>query len=593
MMINRNQNGRICICALNSPHTLYSYQKTLIREFSRLVSCLYVVSDSPVERAELTGNNIVFMENICGFDVDKWRSVLLDHPDMIRGCTELLLINDSFFGPLYDMAPVFDAMSRDSCDFWGITEHEPIMENGEKLCDRFLQRYFVLYKKQILEDEHFWTFWKALPDMRSYSATERSYEFRITEYLRNLGYEYSVLCNSRNLDPREDTYYVSHILFDTYYLLTHENLPVVPIYAFEIERKVVLNYSPGTNLSNTMTYLRARTSYRLSDIYEYLLDNRNVYDLSVNLNLTKIFPSGKRRVPKTLARRRIGVIAYLFYSASFAEHVACLVRLPSFIDVIIVTNTPEHIGTIQKLARSGKRKITPVLSQGTGRDWGALLLDCQSIISSYDYLCFLHDKRTEYLAYPSIGQSFEELLWHNMICSEGYIVNMLEYFEENPWVGLAVPPVVNHSIYLAMYHNFWTVCFEETKKLAHKLSINTKFLEKEKPPLSIGSVFWCRTKALQKIYTYPFSPEDFPPEPMAVDGTINHALERILPYAAQDQGYLTICTMSDRYAEVYDTNLQYMLQGLLDCLRTTAPDYYSFQNLLGILDDKLKEDPIK
>lgn len=593
MMKNRKRKKRVCICALNSQYTLYSYQKTLIREFSMLADSMYVVSGSSIDHTEFRKNNITYVEHISGFDIDKWRYVLLKYRSIISSYEELLLINDSFFGPFYDLTPVLDSMSRNECDFWGMTEHKPIMENGRQISDRFVQRYFVLYKKQILEDKRFWIFWKELPSMTSYPDTEKYYEFRMTRYLEQSGYRYCVLCNSTALEPRENKYYVSHILFDTYYLLTHEKLPVIPIYAFQIERETVLNYSTGSNLSDTMAYIKEHTSYAPALIYEYLLENMNIYDLSINLNLTKIFSTGKRTIPKVLSRRSIGVIAYLFYADSFAKHVTCLTRLPSFADIIVVTDTPEKMEAIKKIARTKKRKITVLLSQGIGRDWGALLMDCRELIQSYDYLCFLHDKKTEYLAYPSIGRSFEELLWHNMICSEGYLINMLEYFEENKWVGLAVPPVANHNIYFEMYHNFWTICFDETRKLAQKLSINTKFLKREKPPLSIGSVFWCRTDALKNIFGYSFSPEDFPPEPLAVDGTINHALERLLPYAAQEQGYLTVTVMSSHYAELYGTTNQYMLQKLLHNLKEMIPDYYSFQNLLCQLNEKLKEEPIE
>ena len=44
-------------------------------------------------------------------------------------------------------------------------------------------------------------------------------------------------------------------------------------------------------------------------------------------------------------------------------------------------------------------------------------------------------------------------------------------------------------------------------------------------------------QGIEKIFEYAFKGEDFPAEPMPVDGTISHAIERIWPYVAQEAGY--------------------------------------------------------
>jgi lipopolysaccharide biosynthesis protein len=52
-----------------------------------------------------------------------------------------------------------------------------------------------------------------------------------------------------------------------------------------------------------------------------------------------------------------------------------------------------------------------------------------------------------------------------------------------------------------------------------------------------GTMFWCRPAALKPLLNLRLGWEDYPPEPVPYDGTILHAIERILPFVAENQGY--------------------------------------------------------
>ena len=52
---------------------------------------------------------------------------------------------------------------------------------------------------------------------------------------------------------------------------------------------------------------------------------------------------------------------------------------------------------------------------------------------------------------------------------------------------------------------------------------------------------------------------DFPQEPMPLDDTISHAMERIYPYVAASRGYLTEIVMTEDYAKSGMLNYNYML----------------------------------
>ena len=80
------------------------------------------------------------------------------------------------------------------------------------------------------------------------------------------------------------------------------------------------------------------------------------------------------------------------------------------------------------------------------------------------------------------------------------------------------------------------------------------------PIAPLGTMFWFRPKALNKLFAYDWAYDDFPKEPNAYDGTLLHAVERIYPFVAQDAGFYSAWVMTNRFARIELTNICYMLR---------------------------------
>jgi lipopolysaccharide biosynthesis protein len=59
----------------------------------------------------------------------------------------------------------------------------------------------------------------------------------------------------------------------------------------------------------------------------------------------------------------------------------------------------------------------------------------------------------------------------------------------------------------------------------------------------LGTMFWARPRALESLLQLNLQWQDYPEEPAPLDGTVLHAIERLLPFAASQAGY--------RYATTY------------------------------------------
>ena len=80
----------------------------------------------------------------------------------------------------------------------------------------------------------------------------------------------------------------------------------------------------------------------------------------------------------------------------------------------------------------------------------------------------------------------------------------------------------------------WNENFFIAKKLAHRLDINNlpKYFD-----FPIGNMFWAKKGALSSLYNLNISWEDYPKEPIKYDGTVLHAIERLIPIIAKRSGF--------------------------------------------------------
>jgi lipopolysaccharide biosynthesis protein len=182
-------------------------------------------------------------------------------------------------------------------------------------------------------------------------------------------------------------------------------------------------------------------------------------------------------------------------------------------DLLLSTDTAAKAGTLRAVtARYQWGEVLIRVVPNRGRDLGPLLTGFAAEVSAYDLIGHLHGKRTLQIDEGRLGDRWREFLWQHLVG------------DRHPMIFPADPNLSD-----------WDGNLEMATDLAKTMGI-----EGPLPPFfdfPVGSMFWVRPDALRPLLELRLDWNDYPEEPVPADGTILHALERLLPFAARTAGY--------------------------------------------------------
>jgi lipopolysaccharide biosynthesis protein len=140
----------------------------------------------------------------------------------------------------------------------------------------------------------------------------------------------------------------------------------------------------------------------------------------------------------------------------------------------------------------------------------------------------VHGKRSLGVDQGTMGDSWREFLWQHLIGDCHPMMDLvLARFVRDAGLGMVFPDDPHLSDW------------DDNHEIAAGLATRMGMAEPLPPffDFPIGTMFWARTKALQPLLALRLGWSDYPLEPVQEDGTILHAIERLLPFAARQAGY--------------------------------------------------------
>jgi lipopolysaccharide biosynthesis protein len=168
-----------------------------------------------------------------------------------------------------------------------------------------------------------------------------------------------------------------------------------------------------------------------------------------------------------------------------------------------------------------------------GRDIGPFLTAFSAaFVDHYDVVGHLHTKKTADLQDEEMGKNWRLFLLENLV---GGRTNMVDII-----LGRMA---ADHSIGMVFPDDPYIVGWEKNKPYAEALGQRLGLNQlSENILFPVGTMFWARVESLLPIFELRLGWQDYPPEPLPYDGSILHALERLLPFVAAKQGFRSVLT---------------------------------------------------
>lgn len=541
------------------------YQLRDIRENVSFLHCVIngTLTDEGRQSLEEIADEVFERENK-GNDIGAYKAAL-EHIgwDKIGEYDELVLMNNTCFGPVYPFKEAFDWSKIKDVELWGLswdTKSDWLGTNKYLHYNKtktHIQSYFLVMRKPLVGSEFLKSFFKEIPDDTNYIMSGLVFEYAFPGYFEEYGYKSAVYCGGN-----EDLNYP--LLHDPVHLFRAYRMPLFKKRGFFHHYTDVMTNTGGQATYELIRFIQSETDYDLSMVWKSILRTCSLSDIVRCAQLNRVLSSNMAE-PKCEITSTVGVVFHAFYEDLFDESLKYLENFPENTGFLITTDTAEKKELLQAKLDNININAETVVVGNRGRDVSALLVGAADFVKKYDLICFAHDKKTTQIKPEGVGRSWRYKLYQNTFGTKEYVENVIKTFEKEEQLGIAFPSPPNHHQYAYDIGNGWIGNFNNTDKLLSDFGIKVKRNEHTMCVAPLGTCFWFRPKALEKLFEgyegTGWHYEDFPREPNRCDQTLLHAIERAYAYFAQDAGYYPAYLYNSEFAAIELTNLEFFKVG--------------------------------
>jgi predicted HAD superfamily hydrolase len=267
-------------------------------------------------------------------------------------------------------------------------------------------------------------------------------------------------------------------------------------------------------------------------------NRRNSFKGNVLLNPDFLYTYENSSLPDNL-NLKLGLHIHLFYLDQYIEFLERLKDFPHPFDLYITIPDKNYEKLLYIYFTSkiipNLKKLIVILAANRGRDIAPWLIEMRNIHTEYDIFGHFHTKKNSDIGF---GDEWRNYLLDNLL-KKNVVIDILNLFVNKKNLGLVYPP---------MYKDVYGVITSAGDPPFQELDTVNKYLSKIGLPeinncneihFSVGTMFWYRPHALKRLFHDGLSYNDFPQEPVGINGTLAHAIERLPSYIAKNAGYDT------------------------------------------------------
>lgn len=503
------------------------------------------------EKVEKIADDIIEKENK-GMDVMAYKAAIdFVGYEKLKKYDELIMMNFTIMGPVTPLEDMFQDMDARDIDFWGLTlfhgcDGDPFGADCEYgFLPMHIQSHFIAVRNDMLKSDDFKEYWESRPEIKKYSDAIGKHEAVFTRHFDELGYKWDVYSDTRDCMDYTDLPIISMPVK----LIRDKKCPVFKRRNFFQEYFDIMNKSTGEVEAELYDYLKKHTDYDVNYIWDNMLRVQNISDIKKAVQLNYVLSTRAAEYTKEPEKKVLFVVFVSDIRHMYGNYKR-IENLPDTCDVLLAAPSEEVLDTFNRIFNC-KHIVKTIVSDKIYSAIGRLSI-VKDEVKRYELICFLNDFRDNKLEFDSVNESFLFRCYSTLAYNETYINNIINLFDKNERMGLLLSPPPNHADYYPTLGCFdWGDNFDTTKELAKYMELNVNIDITKEPLPAYGDMFFARTDALSAVFDTDF-------EAFCETDNIDLIFERIYAYAAQAKGYYTAGVMSDEFAAIETTNLQYM-----------------------------------
>lgn len=239
--------------------------KSLLPQLDKLVIAVNgMITDASRRKLEKYSESIFIRENK-GFDAGGYKEIFLNFmaDEDWEQWDEILLFNDTFYGPVVSWNLVFDKMQEQKkLDFWGLSRYE-----GDSFCDKgvgypsHIQSYFLVCRKRLTLSPFFGKFWNSFDYTINRREATEQFEIRFTTYFSEKGFVGKAYMDVMDKHIDMEPGCIPYIRYP-YELLSELHFPVI--------KRTAITVDNFTNVRKVLEYIEKNTNYNTELIYHHL-----------------------------------------------------------------------------------------------------------------------------------------------------------------------------------------------------------------------------------------------------------------------------------------------------------------------------------
>lgn len=505
----------------NKHEGLSSHVEYQLRQMRSLFSTVVFISNSPfpadkqadlVEKGLITG--FIQRKNE-GFDFAAWRDGMnFVGFDQLEQYDSVTLMNDTCFGPLWDMQPIYERFEQDeTVDFWGMTNFRANWQFKEHI-----QSYYLSFSKEVVLSEAFRNFWMKVENFTKVQDVIDRYETQVTTSLLDAGFRYQTVFNT----VEEDLGNMLH-----------------PDFSY---------YNPTAILKHRVPFIKVKTIDANQHITPYILDEiERKSDYPVDLIVSHMSQINYPDFPYLLGRKylvpssavydnsqKVAVHLHVFYVDLLQEFLDAFAHFNFSYDLFITTDSEQKVADIEAVLVENGQAAQIVVTGNVGRDV-LPMLKLKDQLSAYDYVGHFHTKKSKEADFWA-GESWRKELMDMLVEPANALLAQLQ---ERSDVGLVIADIPSFFRYNKLVtaeneHLIAPAMNELWQKMGMKKAID--FTHLHTFVMSYGTNIWFKYDALKPLFELNLTDRDVPAEPLP-QNSILHAIERLLVYIAWDGHY--------------------------------------------------------